>query len=147
MMMICLFLLKFCQMNFSCKLALPLSFPLSMQLLILFIVRTKWARLDGVLYKPDGVVLLNVSDDYPTFAQIGTIFVFNNNIFLNVHVMSTCIFSVHYHAFIVDYTTNHKAISVSDLYFPFIFHVRRLIVNGTPKLCIIPRFHIVGTLH
>ena len=92
-------------------------------------------------------MLLSVSDDYPVFAQIRKIFVFNNNIYLDVHVLSTCFFLEHYHTFIVEYTTSQRTVSVSNLFSPFIVHIRRLIIDGTPNVCIIPRFHIVGTLH
>lgn len=37
--------------------------------------RTKWVKVDGILYKPEGAVVLELIDDYPVFGKIQSIFV------------------------------------------------------------------------
>lgn len=102
--------------------------------------------MDGTLYKPDGAVVLQVSDDSPEFGQIKAVHIIDNCVVLYVQLMSTSHFIEHYHAYIVEYTSHYVPVIVSDLFSPFPLCIRRILINDSTSLCIVPRFHIVGTL-
>ena len=78
--------------------------------------RTKWAKVDGILYKPEGAVVLEVVDDYPVFGQIQSIFVVDWVVFLHVCIIRTVSFNNHIHAYIVKRTPTLKTLPVRSLY-------------------------------
>ena len=61
-----------------------------------FSCSAKWPSVDGILYKPQGAVILDVVNDYPVFVYINALYIVDCEVFLNVQVMSTISFSEHY---------------------------------------------------
>lgn len=78
--------------------------------------RTKWAKVDGILYKPECAIVLEVIDDYPVFGQIQSIFVVDCVVFLHVCVIRTVSFNNHIHVYIVKRTPTLKTLPVRSLY-------------------------------
>jgi len=111
-----------------------------------FLYRTKWAKVDGILYKPEGAVVLEVADDYPVFGQIESVYAVDGDVLLYVRVMCMLSFKSHIHAYIFKRTSTFKGVMVKKLYLLVVFHVRHFSVSGSPNLVIVPKFHIVRTL-
>lgn len=93
--------------------------------------RTKWVKVDGILYKPEGAVVLELIDDYPVFGKIQSIFVVDCVVFLHVCVIRTVSFNSHIHAYIVKRTPTLKTLPVRSLYSPTVLHIRRFTNNGS----------------
>ena len=105
--------------------------------------RTKWAKLNGQVYKPPCAVVLGVEDDYPVFGQVDGIYAVESRLVAEVNVMTTAQFSVHYHGYVVERTSTYKIVRLSSLHSPFPLHVRKL---PNLDLIIIMKHHITGTL-
>ena len=98
------------------------------------------------MYKPQGAVVIEVVDDYPVFGQIETIYVVDNIIMLYLDIFTTCSFHKHCYAYIVKRANQRKTLSIENLLVPGVLHICRLTVDGSPNLCVVPKFHIAGTL-
>ena len=58
-------------------------------ILLCFSSSAKWASVDGILYNPQGAVILDVVNDYPVFTCINALYIvdcvgFLNVLFLNI---------------------------------------------------------------
>ena len=90
------------------------------------------------------IVILGVDEDYPVFGQVQELYMIDTTKPMAiVTVMSTLTFNVHYHGYILGYSTSTRAISLKTLHSPFPLHARRC-PNGD-KL-VVMKHHISGTL-
>ena len=103
-------------------------------------------KKDNVLYKTPSAVVLGVEEDYPQFGDLKKIFVVDQQAFLYVRKMKTTSFNEHHHAYVLEASTEYRAVPVEDLYSPFPLHVRILYIDGSPTKVVVPKFHIVETL-
>jgi len=94
-----------------------------------FPYRTKWAKVDGILYKPEGAVVLEVADDYPVFGQIESVYAVDGDVLLYVRVMCMLSLKSHIHAYIFKRTSTFKGVMVKKLYLLVVFHVRSRKMN------------------
>lgn len=60
--------------------------------------------------------------------------------------MSTTSFNDHYHVYILKHTGIYKTVLVSHLFSEIPLHIRRLTISQSPHVCVIPKFHISGTV-
>ena len=93
------------------------------------------------------MLTLGVENDDPSFGRVEAIYIANSNtVYFRVEVMCTLQYSTHRHLYIVEKTHNFKTIYFESLYSVFPLHLRRVIVNGSVSLCVIPKYHILNSL-
>ena len=134
------------QMKFLSMLTNLADFGMFIIIHFLLFDSTKWVKVNGVLYKPCSAVVLDAVNDSPVFGLIKSIYVIQNTVFLYVQILSTRFFNRHYYSYVIEHTTEYKLLVTQNVLLPNVFHIRRLIVNNSPSLCIVPKFHIAGTL-
>ncbi len=80
------------------------------------IFRPSWVCKDGTLYKPNNAFLITGSDGMdPKFSRINEILVICNKIFFLVFVCDTVYFDSHYHAHVIEISSQQLLVSTDDL--------------------------------
>ena len=102
--------------------------------------RPNWIKMMGQKYKPCCIIIMEVDDDYPKFAQIQHIFVANNKILFEVSVFDTISFCTHFHAYEVKKTSTKQIVYTNELSFLYTETLR----HHDHKHYVVVRHHIVG---
>lgn len=107
--------------------------------------RANWVKVTGTTHRPSSVIVLGVENDHPKFGQVLAVYVVGTNrILLQTENLQTQSFSNHYHGYIVDRSSSeHKLFCLDDLYSPFPLHLRRLQCDGSTKLFVVAKYHIM----
>ena len=88
---------------------------------------TRWIRTNGILYKPDCVVIIGIEDSYPVFAMVKSLLVVDSNsIYLDCSKLNTVNFFSHRHLYIVEHSSYSVCKHLSELYNPFPLHCRKV---------------------
>ena len=94
------------------------------------------------------MLTLGVENDDPLFGRVEAIIYTlptqTLHVYFHIEVIRTLQFSTHHHLYIVDKTHNFKTIKFcfESLYSVFPLHLRRVTINGSVCLCVIPKYHI-----
>lgn len=110
-------------------------------LVIISILRARWIKYDGILYKKD-VGIIYAIDEMPQVAQVIAIYVVNcDKVLFRVRTMATQCYIEHIRSYVVQFITSDTALfSLHDLVLPNPVHIRT--VRGK-KVFILP--HHVNT--
>lgn len=96
--------------------------------------------MTGQKYKPSCIIITEVDNDYPKFAQIQHIFVANDKILFEVSVFDTISFCTHFHAYEVEETSRKQTVYINELSFLYTETLR----HCDHKYYVVVRHHIVG---
>lgn len=110
-----------------------LSFPFSVN----------WVTVDGILYKKPCAVVFELGED-PVFAKLLGIYTTNyKDIHFHLKLFHTLEFVHHYHAYIIEPTSQTLTIKPSDFAYHLPLHIR-VLPKSTGTLCVIPPHHFVS---
>lgn len=93
--------------------------------------RAKWTRCCGTLYKKPCALVIGTHHDFPLFGQTENIIIVHGEVHFHVRLFNTLYFSDHYHAYVLDLTSDYRTLKHSDLYCPTPLHIRFV-----PDLCL-----------
>ncbi len=106
--------------------------------------RTKWAKVNGQIYRSPCAVVLGVEEDYPLFAEFNNVFVLDRTrVVAHVNMLTTTHFNTHYHTYVIERTATTRVVVLDTLLNPFSLHIRK-VANFTHVIVV--KHHIAGTL-
>ena len=110
--------------------------------------RANWVKVTVTTYRPSGIIVLGIEEDYPKFGLVLAVYVVRTNrILLHTKILQTQQLAHHYRGYIVEHSSSeHKMFYLDDLYNPFPLHHRRLQCDGSTKLLVVTKHHICKAL-
>ena len=88
------------------------------------------------------MIITEIDDEYPQFAQIKDIFIADTKITFEVNIFNTLSFCRHFHAYELRETSQQKLFYIDNLEFAY----TEILRHCNSKLFVVVRYHIAGTI-
>ena len=88
-----------------------------------------WVKRLGIVYRKTGTVLVSTETGTPTVGKIQDLVVLEDGIYLLLPMFETKAFDTHYHAFVVNITSQTQLLKLISLKYPFILHAHSLSIT------------------
>ena len=109
--------------------------------------RPNWVKMDGITYQKACTLPLRIENDHPEYGRVEDMFIIQNRVTFFVTVMETSSFNTHFHAYVINSTTNTSIILHTQLFSPIPMHIHRLSLGGSSVCLIVCKHHICGICH
>ena len=97
-----------------------------MYIIYIYLCRTKWVEICGTTYKCLCVLIVGVEDEFPLFGKVASVYIIDKSIVFNVCVLHTCSYDPHYHAYLVNHTTEMRFVQYKDLVTSVPLHAKKI---------------------
>lgn len=103
--------------------------------------------MNGIVFKPAIIVVLDVKDDFPVFGEVVEVYVVGDNrIILYTRILETTYYNHHFHAYAVVRSPSYKLITPNDLYSPSVLQLHHLHVGQVVTSIVVLKYHIVNSV-
>lgn len=108
----------------------------------LFYYRAKWVKANGQCYKNSCTLVIGCQNEYPTFAELQYIYI-TGEVLFDVLVFETTGYNFHHHGYVLEKTSQHKIVALTDLIDHVPLHTMRV---AQTKTLVVVKYHICNTI-
>ncbi len=101
----------------------------------------KWINVYGTLYKKPCALIVGTQNDLPLFGELQNLLTVNGKVYFHVQLFKTIHFNDHYHAYLVESSTDYRTVCHSELACHSPIHIRHLRVCQQGQKALVLKYH------